>query len=227
MFLYLQSLYFYFQLIRGKLISREIEFTLLDLFLNKNDTFIDIGSNIGRYSFRASNIVGNNGKIFSFEPNKEVFIIQTYITKFCDMLNVMSFNLALSDKSKEIYFKSIKTNNPKKKDLIDTYTKSKILDKKKKNNYSLTLDNFGIKKIKLIKIDCEGEEFNIIRGAEKTINKTKPTIILEDSNQKKLIKFLKKKNYSFVKIKNSRNLIFIQTQKIDRIVKKLKQNQLL
>jgi hypothetical protein len=66
MFLYLQSLYFYFQLIRGKLISREIEFSLLDLFLNKNDTFIDIGSNIGRYSFRASNIVGNNGKIFSF-----------------------------------------------------------------------------------------------------------------------------------------------------------------
>ena len=112
MFLYLQSLYFYFQLIRGKLISREIEFSLLDLFLKKNDTFIDIGSNIGRYSFRASNIVGNNGKIFSFEPNKEVFIIQTYITKFCDMLNVMSFNLALSDKSKEIYFKSIKTNNP-------------------------------------------------------------------------------------------------------------------
>ena len=32
MFLYLQSLYFYFQLIRGKLISREIEFCLLDLF---------------------------------------------------------------------------------------------------------------------------------------------------------------------------------------------------
>ena len=52
--------------------------------------------------------------------------------------------------------------------------------------------------------------------AEKTINKTKPTIIFEDNNQKKLIKFLKK-NYSFVKIRSSRNLIFIQTQKVDRI----------
>jgi len=111
--------------------------------------------------------------------------------------------------------------------LIDTYPKSKILKKKKKNNYSLTLDNFEIKKIKLIKIDCEGEEFNIIKGAKKTINKTKPIIILEDNNQKKLIKFLKKKHYSFIKIRNSRNLIFIQTQKLNRIVKKLKQNQLL
>ena len=42
------------------------------------------------------------------------------------MLNVMSFNLALSDKSKEIYFKSIKTNDTKKRIFLTRILKVKF-----------------------------------------------------------------------------------------------------
>jgi len=42
-----------------------------------------------------------------------------------------------------------------------------------------TLDSFNIHEVDLIKIDCEGYELAVIRGAEETILLNKPTIIVE------------------------------------------------
>ena len=63
--LLLKTIYFFFQLQLKKLNSIEIEYFLLDIFLKKNDNFIDIGSNIGRYSFKASSLIKDKGKVYS------------------------------------------------------------------------------------------------------------------------------------------------------------------
>ncbi|MEO5571310.1 MAG: FkbM family methyltransferase, partial [Bacteroidia bacterium] len=41
--------------------------------LNKGDTFIDVGANIGLMSFYASALIGDNGKIVAFEPTKKYY----------------------------------------------------------------------------------------------------------------------------------------------------------
>lgn len=46
---------------------------VLKNFLKKDDIFIDIGSNIGIISLAASQFVGKNGHIYSFEPEPETF----------------------------------------------------------------------------------------------------------------------------------------------------------
>lgn len=43
----------------------------------------------------------------------------------------------------------------------------------------LTLDSFNVIQVDLIKIDCEGFEENVIRGAERTIRTWKPVIVVE------------------------------------------------
>ena len=48
---------FFFQLLLKKLSSIKIEYFLLDIFLKKNDNFIDIFSYIGKYSFKTSNLI--------------------------------------------------------------------------------------------------------------------------------------------------------------------------
>lgn len=46
--------------------------------------------------------------------------------------------------------------------------------------YSMsTLDSFGFEDIDLIKIDCEGYEYYVCKGAEKTITSCKPIIVVE------------------------------------------------
>lgn len=43
----------------------------------------------------------------------------------------------------------------------------------------LPLDHFSFKFVDLIKVDCEGYEENVLRGAEETIKTWRPTIIVE------------------------------------------------
>ena len=42
-------------------------------YLRKDDVFIDIGANIGTATLEASKKIGDDGKIFSFEPNPRIF----------------------------------------------------------------------------------------------------------------------------------------------------------
>lgn len=46
-----------------------------------------------------------------------------------------------------------------------------------------TLDSFGIRNVDFIKVDCEGYEENVLRGAEQTILQWKPTIIVEQKHE--------------------------------------------
>ena len=41
--------------------------------LKPTDTFVDLGANIGFYTLIASRIVGENGRVFSFEPTPSTF----------------------------------------------------------------------------------------------------------------------------------------------------------
>ena len=43
-----------------------------------------------------------------------------------------------------------------------------------------TLDSLEIKNVDLIKIDAEGEEKNVLKGAKETIEKFSPQIIVDD-----------------------------------------------
>lgn len=215
--LYLKILYFYIQLCFSKLNSKEIEFTLLDIFLKKGDTFIDVGSNIGRYSLKASKLVKNKGNVFSFEPCKNIFFILCKLIELGNYKNIITFNLLLSDKAGKVHFKPIKTSSNKLL-FVDTYTKSKIINSKNKNNYSAKLDSFDFNNIKLIKIDTEGNEYNILIGSKKTLKKSKPIIIIENNKLiSKIRKLLTSFNYKEIKIQNSRNLIFVNIKKYNKI----------
>ena len=109
-----------------------------------------------------------------------------------------------------------------------------IIRKKRKDIYQnvnvTTLDNFckkkKIKKIDLIKIDCEGYENKVLNGAKIIIKKKKYLIIeiqkndmYEDYSKDKIEIFLKKNNFILLK-KFNFPLMFFQ----DRIYKNTKFN---
>ena len=52
-------------------------------FLNKGDYFIDVGANIGWHTLFGSQLVGDTGKVFAFEPAKKLFnLLGSNITSF-------------------------------------------------------------------------------------------------------------------------------------------------
>ena len=78
--------------------------------------------------------------------------------------------------------------------------------------YTSTLDKFvkknNIKSIDILKVDIEGSEYEFLKGTKNTLKKSKIKIILieisdrkknYDKKEKKIISFLEKKNFIFLK----------------------------
>jgi FkbM family methyltransferase len=220
---FLGIIFFYNQLKKNKLVSSEPEFYLLKKFIKKNDSVVDIGANIGRYSFELSKIVGHKGIVYSFEP-----ILRNYLT-FISLIfihgtkNIIPFNIALSDETKLLKMNEVKTSI-RYKVLFNTYTASKVHKEGSLNHYSIKLDNLKKKKkISFIKIDVEGHEMQVLRGAKNIIKKNKPIILIQD-NDKKVINYLKSWGYeqAKIKMKNGRkNYLFIYKKNINIFYKSI------
>ena len=94
---------------RFKLKNDAFEIATLKQIIKPGSYVLDIGANIGFYSKILSKIVGNNGQVFCFEPDKINF---NYLKKnTASLKNTTLFNNAVSDK----------------KDVIKVY-KSKLLN---------------------------------------------------------------------------------------------------
>lgn len=75
--------------------TAETQFILENL--SDGDTFIDVGANIGYFTILASSIVGQKGKVFSFEPDPRNFSILAVNASINGAENLQKFKAAVSD----------------------------------------------------------------------------------------------------------------------------------
>ncbi len=147
-------------------------------FLNPGDCFIDIGANIGLMSLYASKLVGETGKVISFEAHPETFKWFQFNIDLNHAANIQANSFALGSEAgnAEIYDNwDINRGGAslivKSKDSVGHAIEVKVLDE--------VLDSKVVPK--LIKIDVEGFELPVLQGAEKTIRKHQPILVVEYS----------------------------------------------
>jgi FkbM family methyltransferase len=178
--------------------------------------FIDVGAHKGEFLSYILSL--NYKKIYCFEPQKKIFLI--LYKNFKNKKNVQLFNLGLANKNSKIMFyenkltststfsKSINTPFSKIKNLI-LNSKNLYIDKYPIN--VRTLDEIFInKKIDniFLKIDVEGFELNVLKGAKKLLSKKVKFILIEKhffqlykgNSTKKVHIFLKKNNFKLIKM---------------------------
>ena len=140
----------------------------------------DIGANFGYYSLQFSRLVGENGFIFAFEPVNRYMIRLLEHLKLNNIMNVEVIDVALSNKIGEAQisvgecsgtFHWSSSNEPD--DLQDVCVS--------------TLDAFvkerNIKKLDFLKVDLDGHEPMFLDGAKNTIERFKPIMIIECSQE--------------------------------------------
>jgi FkbM family methyltransferase len=170
----------------------EREDEILEYFCpNKNDIVIDIGAYLGRYTFICSNKVGNNGKVISIEANPVVFEKLNKSIQLNNSHNIIPLNCAVF--SKETQIQLFLRENSKNKVYSPHNTimlgRDKLTyDRSKKENFVIIKANIldtivpsiGIKHehIKWIKIDVEGAELEVLKGAHKILSQSKDITIL-------------------------------------------------
>lgn len=144
----------------------ENEFAFLRKYLKEGDVFFDIGANIGLYSLFASKIIGDNSKVFAFEPTPDTFERLQKNIRLNKLTNIKPYNIGLSSEKSELDLHISKDGYDAWNSfaLLDELTESETL----KVNVD-TIDSFiqtnNIVHVDLVKIDVEGWEKYVLKGA--------------------------------------------------------------
>lgn len=156
---------------------------IIGKILTKGDLLVDVGANIGLMSIYAGLKVGEEGSVFAFEPNPNTKILLEENIHLNKIQNIKVEGLALSSEIKDskIYDRwdinrggasLIKPANPTESYDIHETTFSEYFN--------------SDQEIKLIKIDVEGFELEVLKGAKAFILNTKipPVLIIEFSSMR-------------------------------------------
>jgi len=139
--------------------------------LEQGDVFVDVGACFGLYTVLASKLVKREGFVYAFEPDPYMFRLLKANIEMLGLENVMAFNLALGENNRVAKF--YVTNGGMSSLQPMTGLRSVISTSVK------TLDSLNIKRIDWIKIDTEGTEHLVLKGAEETLERCKPKMLIE------------------------------------------------
>jgi FkbM family methyltransferase len=160
----------------------ESEVELLRKVLQPGDIVIDAGANIGALTIPLSRIVGPTGKVYAFEPQLAYFDLLNGRETYLQLYNVATIRGDLE--AAEVHFKALGSR-------VDTITMRCVETDKihapgwesTGSEYQvsqITVDSLELKRCDLIKIDVDGQELNILKGAEETIGRCRPFLYVEN-----------------------------------------------
>ena len=201
-----------------------------DLLKKKKKLVIfDVGCYRGFFTKNILKVLGQKKyKFYLFDVNKNV---KKYISDLIKIKNINYNEVAISDKNGKADYYFNRFYEPAGSSL------SKIIKNDTKWNFSrrlllktlllnsdgfikykvptITLDNFlkknKINYVDVLKIDIEGAEFNLLKGATKTLAKNKIHILLIEivgkkeifeKKEKKIINFLEKRHFTLIQKAN-------------------------
>lgn len=165
----------------GEWANSEISFMLK--FINEGDAVLDIGCNIGVHSMEFSDSVGSNGTIYSFDPQPEVIVCAISTGKLQGRKNIIFNAFGLSNKFK---FATLSSSPISELNFGARYINSSNVNASSTTNGIVVapLDALNLEKISLIKADIEGHEIPFLKGARKSIKKSKPLLFLEANDER-------------------------------------------
>jgi FkbM family methyltransferase len=176
--------------IESKLINHGIHsediLDLVDKFIRKDSIFLDIGANIGTITqpiaarWQDSNLV-----IHSFEASKTIYnTLQTNIS-LNRLKNVTLHNGAVTDFDGSLTLYEVNSDS-KNNGLSSTLNNSDIENPVKNEVRAMKIDGLmGQFKlpVSVIKVDVQGAELSVLRGAIETIKRDRPVIIFEHEDR--------------------------------------------
>jgi len=168
----------------------EFIYTKLDKYKSiASPVFYDIGAHFGLHTLAFSLIAGKSGKVYAFEPhplNKER-LTKNISENIALCNNIIVIDKAITDYKGSVNFEMItdlESGWSSSSRILKENERTKDTDVKRNIEVATdALDNLvddgTILKPDFIKIDVEGEEFKVLKGAIKTLLHFKPVLFIE------------------------------------------------
>jgi FkbM family methyltransferase len=166
---YMSSAYLHLYLL-GKALAERRELTRLRSLIVPGMVIVDVGANVGFYTLEMAAWVGPGGRILAFEPDPVNYrLLQTRVAKAM-FTNIDLYRVALGDETGHATLYSSAYNRADNR-----LSRSHLERHVEVCDVELhTLDEFLVARdihvIDALKIDVQGSEFNVLRGALKTLH---------------------------------------------------------
>lgn len=188
----------------------------------KGTTIIDVGANFGFHTLQFADLVGDSGKICSFEPQRLVYYQLCGNVILNGHENVFPYNVALSDETNILKMENLQYHSENDINIGNAH-----LDACYDLGYNLVnvrdLDSFEFDNVSVLKIDVQGYEPRVLDGAKQTILKNKPVIFIEVEapqlsiygwTEQDIFNRLDKLGYTYEKVINASHLVdYVATPK--------------
>jgi FkbM family methyltransferase len=142
---------------------------------------VDVGAHMGFYTVRAAALVGSSGRVIAVEPDPANYAILKRNVQQCNLTNVTAVNAALSDRDGIAQLR-----------IDDWASTGRVLIQNEANSdfqssacvvKTMRLDTLTreleIEKVDLVKIDVEGAEMLVLKGAKECLEKSTARIVVE------------------------------------------------
>jgi FkbM family methyltransferase len=189
------------------------------------DITFDIGANLGLVTLMLAKCVGPNGQVHAFEPNPILQdLIQRSLDKNCAD-NVVLHRVALGSKDEELTL-SVPSHNSGQGSLKYRSNSDNSIYQCSVKRLSDIVKYWHVKRIRLVKIDVEGFEADVLQGGDDVLRDLRPDAIILETNEqnqpnfrdRSAIKILSRFNYCFLAIPKallSMSVLSIDTRTID------------
>lgn len=148
------------------------------------DVVVDIGANIGYFTLLASRLVGEQGRVYAFEPAPENFALLSKSLTANGSRNVRAFQKAVSNNRGSAKL-LLGEENWGSHRIVESAAEGQLVEVE-----ITSLDEFfgnGHQKLDVVKMDAEGSEARILQGASRVL-KTNPDLVLFLELNPKLLK---------------------------------------
>lgn len=150
--------------------------------IRPGDTLIDVGANTGLWALGAAVRIGPAGTVHAFEPVPDNFLRLTRNLTLNSFANVICQQLALADKCGHTVFYAATAGNSG----IGSLEKRAEGDRPIEIEMT-TVDDYcashNISRVDLMKVDVEGAELLVFRGAERLLSSNEAPIIMFETDE--------------------------------------------
>ena len=181
----------------------EGEVAVLRSALGPGGVAVDVGANIGALTVPMADLVGPSGMVVAFEPQRVVFQLLCANLALNGIRNVQALNAAAGSAPGVIEVPALDYEDRGNFGGITlaggmAAQPAVTLAAPPDRVPVRPLDELALKRLDFLKIDVEGMEADVIAGAESTLKRCRPTLLVENDRDEKspaLIKALLDRKY--------------------------------
>lgn len=151
----------------------EGEVTLFSNLVVAGDNVVEAGANIGTHTLALSRLVGPSGKVWALEPQQLVFQMLCANLALSEIENVQPVLAAAGAAPGMTVIPHVSYSAAANFGGVATGEGADPVR-------VLTIDEMALPHCKLIKVDVEGHEPDVLRGAAATIRRLRPCLFVED-----------------------------------------------